>query len=52
MSQSLKKTMDGIMIAEPLRCTLSPRVYYMKEIADDSFCAQLFSITFSAYIAF
>ncbi|MEM5400017.1 MULTISPECIES: hypothetical protein [Paraburkholderia] len=40
------------MIAEPRHCTLSPRVYYMKEIADDSFRAQLFSITFSAYNAF
>ncbi|HKR38165.1 MAG TPA: hypothetical protein VJU59_00580 [Paraburkholderia sp.] len=47
----MKKRTDEIMIAEPRRCTLSPRVYYMKEIADDSFRAQLFSITFSAYNA-
>ncbi|MEX3966544.1 hypothetical protein AB4Y42_30695 [Paraburkholderia sp. EG286B] len=40
------------MIAEPRHCALSPRVNYMKEIADDSFHAQLFSITFPAYNAF
>jgi len=49
MSQSLKKRMNGIMIAEPRLRALSLRVYYMKEIADDSFRAQLFSITFPAY---
>ncbi|MCP3722678.1 hypothetical protein M3I53_05945 [Paraburkholderia sp. CNPSo 3272] len=45
------KKMNGIMIAEPRRCTLSPRIYYMKEIADHPFRAQLFSIIFSAYNA-
>ncbi|WP_266231458.1 hypothetical protein [Paraburkholderia sp. CNPSo 3076] len=43
--------MNGIMTAEPRRCTLTPRVNYMKEIADDSFRAQLFSTIFSAYNA-
>ncbi|HKT91189.1 MAG TPA: hypothetical protein VJS18_03345, partial [Paraburkholderia sp.] len=47
----IEERIDGIIVAEQRGCTLSPRVNYMKEIAGDSSCAQLFSIVFSAHVA-